>query len=126
MTYLEKAQALYAMIGEGKSMEAYDAFYHENVTKVEATGDVREGLDTQKEAFNQWQASIQEVHGGGVNSITANEETGITCVESWMDLTFKDGNRFKMEEVAVQKWDGDKIIHERFYYNPGPMMAGNQ
>jgi hypothetical protein len=24
-----------------------------------------------------------------------------------------------MEEVAVQKWNGDQIIHERFYYNMG-------
>ena len=40
-------------------------------------------------------------------------------VESWMDVTMKDGKRNKMEEVAVQKWKGDQIIHERFYYNVG-------
>ena len=48
------------------------------------------------------------------------KEAGVTIVESWMEATFKDGNRMKMEEVAVQKWQGDQIIHERFYYNmPG-------
>ena len=40
-------------------------------------------------------------------------------VESWMDVTLKDGKRNMMEEVAVQKWKGDQIIHERFYYNMG-------
>lgn len=124
MSYLEKAQALYAMVGEGRIMEAYDQFYHANTTKVEATGDVSQGLDTQKELYGQWANSIQERHGGGVTAITADEANGITCVESWVDITFHNGPRIKMEEVAVQKWEGDKIIHERFYYNPGPMMAG--
>ena len=49
------------------------------------------------------------------------EEDKITMSESWMDVTFKDGNRIRMEEVAVQHWEGDQIIKERFYYNPGPM-----
>jgi hypothetical protein len=40
-------------------------------------------------------------------------------VESWMDVTMKDGKRHMMEEVAVQKWKDDQIIHERFYYNMG-------
>ena len=60
---------------------------------------------------------VQEVHDGGVGSITADEENGVTMVESWMDVTYKEGGRMKMEEVAVQKWQGDKIIHERFYHN---------
>jgi hypothetical protein len=62
---------------------------------------------------------IKDVHGTGVNAITANEKEATTMVESWMDVTMKDGKRSKMEEVAVQKWKGDQIIHERFYYNMG-------
>ena len=34
-----------------------------------------------------------------------------------MDITFKDGNRVIMEQVAVQKWENNQIVHERFYYN---------
>ena len=47
--------------------------------------------------------------------------SGITMVEAWADVTFQDGNRMKLEEIARQKWQGDQIIEERFYYNPGPM-----
>jgi len=36
-------------------------------------------------------------------------------------VTFKDGNRVKMEQVARQKWVGNKIVEERFYYNPPKM-----
>jgi hypothetical protein len=62
-------------------------------------------------------SSIKEVHGGGVTAITSNQEEGITMSESWMEVTFHDGNRMKLEEVAVQKWKKGQIIHERFYYN---------
>ncbi len=120
MSYLQKAKEMYDMIIGGQMMEAFEKYYHEDVVKVEATGDVRESKAKNREFEIQFFSSIQEFHGGGVTSITSNEETGQTAVESWMDVTYKDGNRMKMEEVAVQKWDGDQIVHERFYYNmPG-------
>ena len=120
MTYLEKISECHKMVGEGQMLEAFEKFYHDDVVMVEATGEVREGKDANREFEKQWMGGIKEMHGGGVKSINANEEAGTSSVESWVDLTFQDGNRMKMEEVAVQKWQDGKIIHERFYYNmPG-------
>ena len=116
MTHLERAQKLYQMIGEGKLMEAIDELYADNVQVMEANGETAVGKDTQKERVVQWQAGLDEFHGGGVNSITANEETGVTMVESWTDITPKGGPRFKFEEIAVQNWENGKIASERFYY----------
>jgi hypothetical protein len=61
---------------------------------------------------------IKAINGTGVRSIASDEKEGTTMVESWMDVTMKDGKREMMEEVAVQKWKGDQIIYERFYYRP--------
>ena len=120
MSYLDKVTEMYNMLGEGKMMDAFEKYYAENVVMIEATGEKREGKDKNREFELQFLDSIKEMHGGGVYSITSNEETGVTTVESWMDTTFKDGNRMKMEEVAVQYWEGDQIVKERFYYNmPG-------
>ena len=120
MSYLQQITEMYDMVQGGQMMDAFEKYYHDDVVMVEATGDVREGKATNREFEMNWLSSVQEVHGGGVNSITSNEETGHTAVETWMDITYKDGNRMKMEEVAVQKWKGDKIVHKRFYYNmPG-------
>lgn len=30
-----------------------------------------------------------------------------------------DGQFFQQDELAFQRWRGDKIIEERFYYDPG-------
>ena len=120
MSYLEKATSLQQMVGQGQSLEACQQFYHTDVTVVEANGEVRKGRDAQLNAIQEWMGSVQEMHGGGIGAITANEEAGMTMAETWVEVTFKDGNRMKLEEVAVQKWEGDHIIHERFYYNiPG-------
>jgi hypothetical protein len=40
-------------------------------------------------------------------------------LENWMDVTFKDGNRMKLEQVSVQTWKDGLIVRERFYYNVG-------
>ena len=119
MSYKDQALSLYQMIGEGKLLEAFEKFYHEDVVMIEADGNTREGKDANREYEKQFLGNVQEVHDGGVHAVTSDEENGITMVESWMEVTFKDGNRIKMEEVAVQHWKSDQIIKERFYYNMG-------
>lgn len=119
MSYLAKAQNLYDMINTGQLLDAFEKYYANDVVMVEATGDLREGKDKNREYELKFISSVKDVHGGGVTGLTADEQNGVTMVESWMDVTFQDGNRVKMEQVAVQKWRGEEIVHERFYYNPG-------
>ncbi len=115
---LDRATDIYKMMGEGKMLEAFDKYYHDDVVMQEATGDVREGKATNRQFEEQWLASIAEYHGGGARAITSNEEARVTMVEAWADITFKDGNRMMLEEVAVQHWNEDGlIVRERFYYN---------
>ena len=116
MTYLEKAKEMYALIGQGKMMDAFEKYYHPGVIMIEATGEVRKGKDTNRKFQEEWLSNVQETHGGGVKAITSNEEEKTTMVEVWTDVTYQ-GYRMKMEEVAVQKWEGDLIVYERFYYN---------
>lgn len=120
MSYLEKATELYNMVNSGRLLEAMEKFYHTNCVLVEATGEVREGKATNLQAMKDHIGSIKEHHGAGVHKITANEADKTSMVEAWADITYKNGMRMKMEEVAVQQWDGDHIIHERFYYNMPP------
>lgn len=122
MTYLDKANELYRMLGEGKMMDAFEKFYHDDVVMIEATGESYSGKDRNRERMHEWTDSLDEMHDGGTTNITSNEKDGVTMVESWTDVSFKDGQRFKMEEIAVQKWKGDHIIQERFYYNIPPGM----
>jgi hypothetical protein len=117
MSYLENAKDLYQQIYSGQLLQAFEQYYHQDVKMTEATGDTCAGKDANRKREEQFVASIKEMHGGGIGSITSDEDNAVTTVESWMDVTFQDGNRVKMEQVAVQNWQDDQIINERFYYN---------
>ncbi len=120
MSYLDQVKGLYGMIGQGQIMEAFEKYYHDEVVMIEPNGDNCVGKDANREREKQFMNNIKEMHGGGVTGMTTDEVAGITMVENWMDVTFQDGNRMKMEQIARQKWQGDQIIEERFYYNmPG-------
>ena len=117
MSYYEKAKDIYDKMAKGRMLEAFDQYYHNDVVMVEATGETRKGKDANKKFQEEFMNMVRDVHGSGIRSITSDEKEATTMVESWMDVTLKDGKRNLMEEVAVQKWKGDQIIHERFYYN---------
>ncbi|RMG54602.1 MAG: nuclear transport factor 2 family protein [Bacteroidetes bacterium] len=117
MSYLQNIRDMYRMIDEGKVFEALEQYYADEVVVVDGMELPRQGKAAQRQALQEWFGGIAEMHGGGTTGITANEETATTMVESWTEITMKNGDRIKMEEVGVQKWQGDKIVHERFYYS---------
>ena len=39
------------------------------------------------------------------------------------DFTFPDGTVRSMDEVAWQRWEGDKIAEEKFFYDPAQMRG---
>ncbi len=121
MSCLNNARELQKMIAQGQAIEGFEKYYHDDVTVTEvATGETRKGKEAQRQAIQQWMGSIKEFHDGGCDSVCADEENNISTAETWMDVSFHDGNRVKMSEVAVQRWEDGKIIDEKFYYHmPG-------
>jgi ketosteroid isomerase-like protein len=119
MNYYDKAKDIYDMMAQGKMLDAFNKYYHKDVVMVEASGETRKGKVANLKFQEDFMGMIKDVHGSGIRAITADEKKAITMVESWMDVTMKDGKRSTMEEVAVQKWEDGQIIHERFYYNIG-------
>jgi ketosteroid isomerase-like protein len=117
MSYYDKVKSMYDMVAQGKMMEAFEKYYSNDIVMTEATGEVRKGKDVNRKYEADFLGMIKEFHGSGITAITSNEKDAVTMSESWMDVTMKDGSRVKMEEVAVQRWKGDHIVNERFYYN---------
>lgn len=115
MTYKEKAVDIYKQLGEGKLLDAFDQYYADNVVMTEPRG-TREGKKACRDYEIQFLESIQEFHSLDVKSVASDETNKTTFVQSVMDVTFKDGNRAQFDQVAVQKWEGDQIVYEEFYY----------
>lgn len=115
MTYFKKVKDLFKMIEEGKLLDALDKYYHENVIIIANDGKKRIGIEEARDYDKRFLKEIQEILGGGVETITSDEKRAITMVEFWIHLKFKNGNKKKLEEVAVQYWEEDRIIKENFY-----------
>ncbi|GAB5551910.1 MAG: hypothetical protein Sapg2KO_15010 [Saprospiraceae bacterium] len=116
MNYKEKAQDIYNMLGQGQLLDAFDKYYAENVVMTEPRG-TREGKQVCRDYEVAFLNNIQDFHGLDVQSVTSDEAAKITTVQSTMDVTFKGGHRAKMNQVAVQRWEGEQIVHEEFYYD---------
>lgn len=115
MSYLDKINKVYEHIAQGTALDAFETFYHNNVDMILEDGTVVAGKDANRDRENEFFASVEEFHGMEVTAVGSNEDEAKTFVESWMDVTFKGGDRMKLEQVAVQYWDGDLITRERFY-----------
>ncbi len=117
MNYQEKAKDIYDMLAVGKLMEAFEKYYAENVT-MEDVGDNNKRVG--KAACRDWEKkfleSVEAVHGMQVVSITSDEHAKTSMVESSMDVTMKGMGRINMVQVAVQHWEGDHIVVEKFYH----------
>ena len=115
MNYRNNALELYHMFYLGKPLEAFEKYYHNDVVMIASTGEIREGKEKNREYRKQFFASISEIHDGGVEGITVDEKNGITMVESWLEVSLKDGRRIRIEEVARQSWEGNQVTEEKFY-----------
>ncbi len=103
------------MILAGKIFPAFEKFYAEDCVMQENTSEPRVGKEANREYEEQFHASVEEFHGVRLLASAADDE--VTLSEWEWDITFKEGGRTKLNQVAVRRWAGDKISHERFYYN---------
>ena len=98
----------------GKILETFDAYYADHVVMSENQADERVGKVVNREYEIQFLDNVQKFHGAQVGRVIVDGDHA--AVEWSFDITFKDGNRVKMQQVAVQTWKDGKIIREDFYH----------
>jgi SnoaL-like protein len=120
VTTQEIANTLTKLCSEGKFEEAMKSLYSPDIVSVEAgapPGQSREAKGIAAVmAKGEWWTANHDVHSVVVEGpLVADTHFAVTFK---MDVTFKpESKRFKMEEVAVYKVAGDKVVYEQFFYN---------
>jgi len=110
-------QTLNDMVLSGKALEAFEEYYADDVVMQENSDEPRVGKEANRKAEEEFFASLAEFHEGKVLASAVNGDTSFS--EWFMDVTFKNGYRMKLAQVAVRKWKDGKVVHERFFYNKG-------
>ena len=112
----ERVMALVAMVEQGKFVEAIEEFYTEDATMQENGEPPRGGRDRLVEGERKVLAAHKEARTLPGSSFVLD---GDQAVIRWTFVfTRHDGRSFRMEELALQRWRGDRIAEERFFYDP--------
>lgn len=112
----ERVAAFVAMVQEGKYVEAIREFYTEDASMRENAEPPRAGRDRLIEHEWRMLAAHAEARTLPGTSVLLD---GDRVVIHWVfEFARKDGKRFRLEELALQRWRGERIAEERFFYDP--------
>jgi hypothetical protein len=106
-------------VSENRFLEAIDEFYATDASMQENVGALRQGRDVLIENEKRVLAGSRSVRVRPVQSwfVEGNES-----VVHWIfEFTTKDGQSVVLDELAHQVWSGERIVRERFYYDPAQM-----
>jgi ketosteroid isomerase-like protein len=112
----ENVRALIDLVEQSRFIEALQAFYSDDATMQENLDPVRRGLATLIERERQVMAAFRQIRTRSVRTFLVD---GDVAVINWVfDFVSHDGRTFTQDELALQRWRGDRIVEERFYYDP--------
>ena len=119
MRYMPSQQTLdrfIARVEENAHVEAIEEFYTPNASMQENDAPPRVGRDTLVAHEAKALARAASVKSDCVRPVLVN---GDHVVIRWIfEFTWKDGTVGRIEELAWQRWDGERIVQEQFFYDP--------
>ena len=103
------------MILEGKILDAFEKFYADDVVMQDNNYPVRVGKEVNRQYEEAFVNGLTEFRGAKVVNTLISD--GLAVVEWWFDYTHKDYGVRNYTQLSVQRWNGGKIVEEKFYYN---------
>ena len=114
--------AFIATVVGGQHVEAIERFYALHATMQENLDPPRRGLDNLVANERAALARQKEIATRPVDFCAID---GDRVVIHWIfDFTTREGRKFTLDEISMQRWENDKIVEERFYYDPAQFRAG--
>lgn len=116
MPSLETLERFIARVEQNAHVEAIQEFYTEDASMQENQAAPRVGRDKLAERERQVLSRAESVRSTCVRPVFVS---GDTTVIRWIfQFAWKDGSSTRMEELAYQKWQGERIAQEQFFYDP--------
>ncbi|MBI3799961.1 MAG: nuclear transport factor 2 family protein [Deltaproteobacteria bacterium] len=116
MPTAETVERFIARVEQNAYVEAIEEFYTANASMQENQAPPRIGRDTLVAHERQVLANALAVTSICVRPVFVH---GDRVVIRWVfRFEFLDGRTMQMEELAYQRWEGERIAEERFFYDP--------
>ena len=121
MPTAETLEQFIACVESNAHDEAIERFYTENASMQENFKAPRTGRDNLVAREREVLARARHVESRCVRPVLVN---GPIVVVRWIfRFEWQDGTRTRMEELAYQRWEGERIAEEQFFYDPGQLAA---
>ena len=105
-----------ARVESNAHVEAIEEFYTENASMQENNEPPRVGRDTLVAHERRALSMAASVRSQCVRPVFVNRDY---VVVRWIfEFTGKDGSTRRIEELAYQRWEGERIAQEQFFYDP--------
>ena len=115
----ETLQRFIARVVENAHAEAIEEFYVEDASMQENQSPPRVGRDGLVARERAVLAKAKSVKTTCVDPVFVS---GDHVVVRWIfDFEWLDGSTSHMEELAYQRWRGDRIAEETFFYDPAQL-----
>ncbi len=114
-TLLEKISDLNDLVMQGKALDAFEKYYHDDVVMQENENPATIGKIANLKRERQFYADVTEFRTARPLKVTVGE--GVTMVQWQYDYTHASWGVRNYTQVSVQEWLDGKIIREQFFYN---------
>ena len=105
-----------ARVERSEFLEAIAEFYAEDATMQENGEPPRVGREALLANERRVIAAFEKVDARCVRPVFVS---GDQVVIRWLfQFATGDGRAIRLEEIALQRWQGDRIAEERFFYDP--------
>ena len=110
---------LVSYVQAGKYVEAISDFYAETAFMKENHGEPRIGRDNLIKHERAVLAGLAQMRTERVGAVLVD---GDHVTINWVfEMTTRDGKKRLLDELALQKWSGERIVEEQFYYDPAQL-----
>ena len=112
----ERVQAFVALVEQAQYVEALEQFYHPRASMQDNQQAPRLGRER---LIADERATMARFATMKTDPVTDMLLDGDKVVIRWkFTFTPAEGAPLIMEEIALQRWEGDRIAEERFFYDP--------
>lgn len=115
----QTVEAFAAAVEAGRFVEAIVDFYAEGASMQENTDPPRVGRDLLVEGEKKVIARSKSVTARRLSPILIEGEH--VAIRWLFEFESADGTRRRLDEIAWQRWEGEKIVQEQFFYDPGQL-----
>ena len=121
MPTAQRLEAFIAAVESGAHDQAIEDYYAPDASMRENQAEPRRGRDVLVAHEKAVLARTAKVESTCVRPVFVN---GDHVVIRWIFVfTGKDGRTRRMEELAWQRWEGERIAQEEFFYDPAQFQA---